>query len=124
MSKSLTALALMTAATPVIAAGPISDPAIRDPLVVARAADLARRACPAYRANMITAFAEARALKRQAVRSGMSESEIDEALSDGPAKRDVYARADALLASLPGDACARADALVARYPLARRLIGK
>lgn len=105
----------------------LSQESIVAPLVEARAADVVRRGCPAYKVNMVRAWQEARALQAKARKMGYSQAQIDAFIEDRGAKDAVKARANALLAGLgaSGNAaslCAAGDRLVGQSVVAGKLI--
>lgn len=132
MLKMSTMTLIATLCVPAIATAKapiITVDALVSPLVEARAADVVRKGCPAYSANMIRAFGEARKLEKKAIGMGYAKEEIRAFIKDDAAKTEVKKRANTLLADLGarGDAaslCKAGDALVARSPLAAKLISR
>lgn len=100
MKALIAALALMvSAAQPAAALEPLSrERYINDRLVAARVADRIRRNCPSISARMITAFSQARALKRYALQKGYSEAQIDAFLDSRADKDRIYAVAERYMA--------------------------
>lgn len=113
------------------ALSPIREvPELVNELVEGRAADLVRKTCPEYSANMVSAMLEVKKLKNKAVSMGYSEDDIKSFIKSDTEKSFVYGKADALLADLgavKGQAssyCKAGDALVARGGVASRIISR
>lgn len=122
----------LTLAFPVqVSANPplLSVPELMTPLIEARAADVVRKGCPSYTANIIRAYQEAKALEVKAIKMGYKKSEVRAFIKNPEAKSYVKGKANVLLASLgaKGDSaslCAAGDRLVARGGIASRLISR